>query len=93
MPRFFVQLRDHLAKGPVALATVVAAEASTPRVAGARQFLAEDGTMAGTVGGGLTESRVLTSAKETLRDGRFRSLEGDFSGIHTTSATASAAEE
>jgi xanthine dehydrogenase accessory factor len=80
VPRFFAQLRDHLAKGPVALATVVAAEGSTPRVAGARQFLAEDGTMAGTVGGGLTESRVLASARETLGDGRFRSLEGDLFG-------------
>jgi xanthine dehydrogenase accessory factor len=64
----------------VALATVVASSGSTPRVAGARQLLANDRMAAGTIGGGVMESRVLASARETLTDGRFRSLEGDLFG-------------
>lgn len=64
----------------MALATVVASNGSTPRVAGARQFLTDGGTMAGTIGGGVMESRVLASARQTLSDGRFRSLEGDLFG-------------
>jgi xanthine dehydrogenase accessory factor len=36
--------------------------------------------MAGTVGGGMMESRVIESARQTLKDGRFRSLEADLFG-------------
>jgi xanthine dehydrogenase accessory factor len=64
----------------VVLATVTAAHGSTPRVAGARQLLTAAGTTAGTVGGGVMESRVLELAKQTLEDGHFRSLEADLCG-------------
>jgi xanthine dehydrogenase accessory factor len=77
---FFDQLRDHLARGPVALATVVASNGSTPRIAGARQLLTSDGTVIGTVGGGVMESRVIESARLTVADGRFRSLQADLFG-------------
>ena len=80
MPAFFDQLKDHLARGPVALATVVASNGSTPRIAGARQLLAIDGTVIGTIGGGVMESRVIESARLTLADGRFRSVQADLFG-------------
>jgi xanthine dehydrogenase accessory factor len=71
VPAFFDQLKDHLARGPVALATVVASNGSTPRIAGARQLLAIDGTVIGTIGGGVMESRVIESARTGLHETRF----------------------
>jgi len=77
---FFDRLSDALVRGPVALATVVAARGSTPRIAGARQFLAADGATFGTVGGGATEARVLDLARETLADSQPRTFSADLRG-------------
>jgi xanthine dehydrogenase accessory factor len=77
---FFDRLSDALTRGPVALATVVAARGSTPRIAGARQFLALDGNQHGTIGGGVTEARVLALARETLADGQPRTFSADLRG-------------
>lgn len=77
---FFGRLRDALAVGPVALMTVVHAQGSTPRTTGARQFLASSGATCGSVGGGVTESRVLQLARETLADGKPRSFRADLGG-------------
>jgi len=73
-------LSDALARGPVVLITVVAARGSTPRIAGARQFLAADGSHHGTIGGGVTEARVLDLARETLADGQPRTFFADLRG-------------
>ena len=77
---FFRRLRDSLAQGPVALMTVVEARGSTPRIAGARQFLSSAGESCGSVGGGITESRVMKVARETLADGRSRVFHADLRG-------------
>ncbi len=58
----------------------MAAHGSTPRIAGARQFLAADGGHAGTIGGGASEARVLDLARETLADGEPRTFCADLRG-------------
>jgi len=80
LKNFFSELADALRHGPVALATVVAARGSTPRVAGARQFLAANGEFHGTIGGGATEAQVLDLARATLADGLPRTFEADLRG-------------
>ena len=77
---FFSRLNESLATGAVALATVVQAEGSTPRIAGARQFITVTGESFGSVGGGVAESRVLALARESLADGRPRIFRADLRG-------------
>lgn len=63
-------LADAAARGePVALATVVAVNGSAPRSSGARMAVWPDGRIAGTVGGGQFEARVVAAAVEALRVG------------------------
>ncbi len=54
---------------PVASATIATHEGSTPRSAGSKMLRFADGSMAGTVGGGLVEARVLEAAGEVLESG------------------------
>jgi xanthine dehydrogenase accessory factor len=77
---FFYRLSNSLSKSPVALMTVVSAEGSTPRIAGARQFLTAEGESWGSVGGGVAESRAMELAHETLADGRSRTFQVDLRG-------------
>jgi xanthine dehydrogenase accessory factor len=62
----------------VVMATVVRAAGSTPRTAGARMLLVADGTIRGTVGGGVREGDVIAAAREVLRKGGSRLLSVDF---------------
>lgn len=60
---------------PCALCVVVRASGSAPRHAGSKLLVADDGTIiAGTIGGGEMESRVIAEAGHALRDGRPRLL-------------------
>ena len=77
---FFGQLGEVLFRGPVALATVVAARGSTPRIQGARQFFGANGEALGSIGGGATEGQVSQLALATLSDGRMRTFEADLRG-------------
>jgi xanthine dehydrogenase accessory factor len=53
-------LVDYANKGiPMALATVTATRGSTPRKAGARMLIFRDGSILGTIGGGVTEDGVI----------------------------------
>jgi xanthine dehydrogenase accessory factor len=55
---------------PYALATVVAAEGSSPRHLGARMLVLADGTILDTIGGGKLEKIVIADALEALSTGR-----------------------
>lgn len=58
---------------PCTLCTVVRASGSVPRHAGSRMLVGPDGTLlAGTIGGGEMEKRVLSAAAQALRDGQPR---------------------
>lgn len=56
------------------LCTIVAARGSVPAGVGARMLVREDGTFAGTVGGGCLEHDVWGAARRVLDDGRTRRL-------------------
>ncbi len=51
---------------PVVLATVVATQRSVPRHAGTKMLVYQDGRLAGTIGGGEMESRVIEEARAAL---------------------------
>ncbi|MEX1299803.1 MAG: XdhC family aldehyde oxidoreductase maturation factor [Desulfotignum sp.] len=53
------QILDCLQKGtPVALAAILSHKGSTPRTSGSRMIVLPDGTILGTIGGGLVEATV-----------------------------------
>lgn len=54
---------------PCVLCIVVAARGSSPRKAGARMLVLDDGTTLGTIGGGAIEQRVIEQALELLACG------------------------
>lgn len=54
---------------PGAVCTVVQTRGSVPRHAGAKMLVRRDGSIAGTVGGGEMESRVVRDALAAMRDG------------------------
>ena len=55
---------------PVALATVVATEGSTPRPMGAKLAVTPDGGIVGSVSGGCIEADVFEHAMEVIETGR-----------------------
>lgn len=55
---------------PVALVTIVRAQGSTPQRVGARMLVYEDGTLAGTIGGGCYEQDAAGKARLALTTGR-----------------------
>jgi xanthine dehydrogenase accessory factor len=59
-------------KQPAVLATVVEVKGASPAKAGTQIVLLEDGTTAGTVGGGKLEAAILVDAKQVLTDGKPR---------------------
>ena len=53
-------------RGPAVLATIVSKKGSSPRSAGSRMLISEDGGIIGTIGGGQAEARVIERASEML---------------------------
>ncbi len=63
-------IADRLADGEdIVLATVLGQSGSTPRLAGARMVVHQDGHIAGTIGGGLVEALVIQKAVTLLERG------------------------
>lgn len=60
---------------PVALATVIEAQGSTPRGVSAKMLIYADGQTVGTVGGGGVEARVIEEAKAAIAAGTSRELD------------------
>jgi xanthine dehydrogenase accessory factor len=56
----------------VALATVVNVQGSVPRHAGSKMLVRQNGSIVGTVGGGLMEALIIKEAVEALQDGLTR---------------------
>jgi xanthine dehydrogenase accessory factor len=59
---------------PCALATIVNAQGSIPASNTAKMLVREDGTIAGTVGGGLAEGKVITEALAIMKAGKPRMI-------------------
>ena len=58
-----------------ALCTIVRSQGSTPRHTGSKMLVYPDGAIAGTVGGGELENRVIAAGLQSLKDGQSRLLE------------------
>ena len=67
-----------------ALVTLVADQGSTPRAAGAEMLVREDGSIAGTIGGGLIEHSMMQAAAGALAERRSRRARADLSGADLT---------
>ncbi|MFO7783584.1 MAG: XdhC family aldehyde oxidoreductase maturation factor [Thermodesulfobacteriota bacterium] len=63
------------------LATLIKRTGSTPRDAGTRFVILDDGTFHGTIGGGLFEARVIEEALRVMRSGRPARFEFRLTGI------------
>ncbi|MCX6468023.1 MAG: XdhC family protein [Corynebacteriales bacterium] len=57
------------ARGPVALARIIAAHGSSPRPVGSAMVLTSDGTIVGSVSAGCVEAAVLAAARDVLATG------------------------
>jgi xanthine dehydrogenase accessory factor len=68
-----------------ALVTLVADQGSTPRAAGAEMLVREDGSIAGTIGGGLIEHSMMQAAAGVLAERRSRRARADLSGADLSS--------
>jgi xanthine dehydrogenase accessory factor len=71
---------------PFALVTLVADQGSTPRAAGAEMLVRDDGSIAGTIGGGLLEYTMMRAAAEALAKRRSQRVSADLSGEDLRSA-------
>ncbi|MFP4037286.1 MAG: XdhC family aldehyde oxidoreductase maturation factor [Desulfobacteraceae bacterium] len=81
MDKIFQMIIDSAKHGrPCALATLIKRTGSTPREAGARMLVFEDGSCRGSVGGGLLEARVREQARHVLETGRPFRLEFHLTG-------------
>jgi xanthine dehydrogenase accessory factor len=68
-----------------ALVKLAADRGSTPRAAGAEMLVRRDGSIAGTIGGGLLELTMMTAAREVLEDGRSRVTDMGLTGSDVAS--------
>ena len=66
-------------KEPVVLATILSKNGSTPRVAGTKMIIRENGDILGTIGGGIVEAQVMKMAPELLKTGNARICTFDLS--------------
>lgn len=58
----------------IALATIVETKGSTPREVGAKMAVGKDGLITGTIGGGITEAKVIEEVKQALKEGQGKIL-------------------
>jgi xanthine dehydrogenase accessory factor len=63
-----------------ALVTVIQTKGSTPREEGAQMIVHADGRIIGSIGGGCSESGVMTEAYDVIRDGGCRLVDIDMTG-------------
>ena len=66
---YYRRLAEVERKGvPAAVAMIVRTSGSVPRREGTKMVIYEDGTFEGTIGGGEVEHRVMTEAKQVLKE-------------------------
>jgi xanthine dehydrogenase accessory factor len=74
-------------KSGSALVTVVVVRGSVPRHVGSKMAVLPDGSIVGTVGGGILESRAIERAKGCIAAGLSGSLEVELTGAQTLGTT------
>lgn len=81
MLEVYQELVNVISKGERAvLATIISSQGSTPRKAGAKMLIKEDGTFVGTVGGGGTEHQLRRKVTEVMKSGQPQIAHFDLSG-------------
>jgi xanthine dehydrogenase accessory factor len=81
MQHLFQEVHHSLEGGkPLVLATIIRHAGSSPRSTGARMIVHPDGTITGTVGGGLLEGEAIQQAKTALAEGRSQVRGWNFDG-------------
>ncbi|HID98255.1 MAG TPA: XdhC family protein [Thermodesulfobacteriaceae bacterium] len=63
-----------------AFAVITACSGSTPRKEGTRMLVRDDGTTAGSLGGGVLEAMVVREAVEAMKDRALRTVTADLAG-------------
>jgi len=66
--------------GMKAIVTVISTKGSTPRKAGAKMLVWEDGRTVGSIGGGCSEGAVIRTALDVIGDGGYKIQEVDMTG-------------
>ena len=66
--------------GRGAIATVIRVKGSSPQVVGAKMLVREDGSIAGTVGGGMMEARAVEKARAIIQSGKPEIITVDLTG-------------
>lgn len=70
-PEFDVEVAEKISEEspvPRALITILSSKGSTPRKAGAKMVLYQDGRIIGSIGGGCSEAGVISSARSIMPD-------------------------
>ncbi len=71
MSEILKEALERINKGEaIALVTIVEAKGSTPRGMGVKMVVGKDGLIAGTIGGGITEAKVIEEVKQALKEGK-----------------------
>ena len=87
MLEIYQEMVKIISKGERAvLATIISSHGATPRKAGAKMLIKEDGTFLGTVGGGGTEHKIRQTVSEIMRSGKPQVVSFDLSGKDGTLA-------
>lgn len=81
MKNIYEEIVDLQSRGEcAALATIISTSGSTPREAGSKMLVRQDGSIVGTVGGSVLEGRVQEVAKTVMREGKPKILDFDLTG-------------
>ncbi len=67
-------------KSQKAILTILETKGSTPRKAGAKMIVYEDGGIEGTIGGGCAEASIMQEAREIIKNGGYKICEVDMTG-------------
>ncbi len=75
MSEILKEVLGRISKGEtIALVTVVETKGSTSREIGTKMLVNKDGLLAGSIGGGITEAKVIEETKQALKEGKGRFL-------------------
>ncbi len=73
--KIFKKTAELMARGETfAIVTIVRTEGSTPRKAGAKMIVVQDGNTFGTIGGDCVESGAVAEAMEAMREGKSKTF-------------------
>ena len=80
MQQMFETIHNRLTAGEdLVLVTVIAASGATPRGAGARMLVGQQGRICGTIGGGCSEAAALAKARRIIGTGKTAVIDFDMS--------------